>query len=642
MAGGFTGKILFVNLKDQTWYEQELDEQIYRDYLGGYGLAARIYYEKMKPGVDPLGPENILGFAVGMFTGTKVHGAGRFTVIAKSPATGGWGDSNCGGRFAPYLKRTGYDAIFFENVSEKPVYVSIYNNEVTFHDAAHLWGMDASDAELAVREELGKGYQVATIGQAGESKSHMAGVFNDQGRAAGRMGMGGVMGSKKLKALACGGTYEPDIAHPDDLKECCKTMSEDVLEFHATNPQSQHGTSLVYAHFVGMNDTPFKNWKVAAAEGYYTLEQGIALTGEAYTPYKKRKYTCAQCGMACGAVLEAVGHDGEKFETHRPEYETISAFGSNCLVDDIKSVMEANEACNRYGFDTISAGSTIAWAMECKENGLFTEEELAGLDLSWGNGQEFREILRRMSVREGFMGDLLCDGMKVAAKKLGRGSEAFRTDAGGMELAMHDPRCWPAFCFSYATDAGPGRHTLGGVGFMEHAFADNELFPHYPELFDMMANRYNYDIKKGWMQRIVSSWFHFFNALGMCTLAKMGNYKNFPLIKTTRAVSGWDDLDLAEVLRTGERIQSVRHMFNLREGIRPHVEFKLQGRTVGKPPLPAGPTKGVTCPEEQYWADYYEEMKIDPDTARVTDVKLDELGIKEFIEQHWAQVPYKG
>lgn len=640
MAGGYSGRILFINLKDQTYHTEEPGEAFYRDYLGGYGLAARIYYERMKPGVDPLGPENILGFTAGVLTGTKAHGAGRFQVVAKSPATGGWGDSNCGGRFAPYLKSTGYDGIFFEDISEKPVYVSVYNDDVQFHDASHLWGLDASDAELKVREEMGKGFQVAVIGQAGESKSCMAGVFNDQGRAAGRLGMGGVMGSKKLKALACGGTFVPNIAHPDQLNELCKIMIADIKEYHETSFLSEYGTSAVYSIFVGMNDTPFKNWKAAMAEGYYTLEAGINLSGDAYIPYRKKKYTCSQCGMACGAILELNDHEGNKFETHRPEYETIGAFGSNCLVDDLTSICEANEACNRYGFDTISAGSTIAWAMECNEHGLFTKEELEGFDLSWRNGKVFKELLRKMALREGFLGDLLADGMKKAAEKLGRGSDAFRTDAGGEELPMHDPRCWPGFSFSYSTDAGPGRHTMGGVGFIEHAFGCRELFEKYPFLDGLGARRFDYDDDKGTAQRYISAWFHFFNSLGCCVLAVLGNYAHYPLIDTTRAVTGWDDYDVEEAVVTGERIQTIRHMFNLREGIRPHIEFRLKDRVLGVPPLPAGPTAGITCPTDKYFASYYQAMDIDPETCKPSAAKLKELGLTDIIEKYWVEPVY--
>jgi aldehyde:ferredoxin oxidoreductase len=295
--------------------------------------------------------------------------------------------------------------------------------------------------------------------------------------------------------------------------------------------------------------------------------------------------------------------------------------------------MEANEACNRYGFDTISAGSTIAWAMECNENGLFTEEELDGLDLSWGNGKVFRNLLERMANREGFMGELLADGIKAAAEKLGRGSEAFRTDVGGIDLPMHDPRCWPGFGLSYSTDAGPGRHTLGGLGFFEHAFADKELFDTYPDLYKLRETMHDYDKDKGTPQRLVSSWTHFCNCMGLCVLAKMGGYANYKAIVAANASTGWD-IDLEEALKIGERIQTVRHMFNLREGLRPHIEFRLQPRNYGDPPLPAGPTAGVTVPVDKYFDDYWKAMGIDPATCIPSDKRLDELGITDFIKKY--------
>ena len=634
MAGGYCGKLLFINLKDKTWRVEAPGEQFYRDYVGGYGIASPILYERIKPGIDPLGPENILGFTTGLFTGTKAHTAGRFMVIGKSPATGGWGDSNCGGKFSPYLKSTGYDAIFFEDISPEPVYVSVYNDIVNFHDAKHLWGMSVNEAEEKIRDEVGGNFQVALIGPAGENKCAIAGVFNDHGRTAGRMGLGGVMGSKNLKAVACGGTFVPYTVDPDTLSARVEVMKEDVRNYHANNPMSEHGTSLVYATFIELNDTAVKNWKAAGAEGYYTLEQGIGLSGDVYIPFRKRKYACSQCAVACGAILELDDSEGRKYESHRPEYETIGSFGSNCLVDDLTSVCEANEACNRYGLDTISAGCTIAWAMECNEHGLFTEDELGGLDLSWGNGKVFRELLRRMAVREGFLGELLADGMKAASEKLGRGSDAFRTDAGGIELPMHDPRCWPGFGSSYSTDAGPGRHTIAAFGFFEHAFSDKDLFDKFPEFYELKDRRFNYEEDKGPAQRYLSAWMHFCNSLGLCSLGKLGGYENYGAIPVMKAVTGWD-VDLDEALVTGERIHIIRHMFNLREGIRHHVDFRCPPRCLGVPPLPVGPTAGNTSPADKYFDDYFRAMDMDPDTEMPSDKRLGELGIKDFIMAHW-------
>lgn len=639
MAGGFMGKLLFINLKYRTWRIESPDESFYRTWLGGYGMIAPIYYERMAPGIDPLGPENILGFAAGFFTGTTAHGAGRFNVVAKSPATGGWGDSNCGGKFGPYLKATGYDAIFFEDVSEMPVYVSVYNGDVSFRDASHLWGLDASTTEIRLKEELGAGFQVAAIGPAGENRSAMAGIFNDQGRAAGRMGMGGVMGSKRLKAIACGGTFKVPVAHPEQLNALCKLMVAGAKEYWQTNSLANYGTSGVYQMFIGVNDTSVKNWKSTAPESGYTLEDAMKLSGDAYIPFRKKKYACAQCAAACGAILDVKDRDGKEFETHRPEYETIGAFGSNCMNKDLTSVLEANEDCNRYGLDTISAGGVIGWAMECNEHGLFTEEELDGLDLSWGNGTVFRELLRRMAYREGFLGDLLSDGMKKAAEKLGRGSEAFRTDAGGIELPMHDPRRWPGFSFSYSTDAGPGRHNHGGLGYIEHAFRCKELNERYPFLDGVAERMFDFnDETKGLAQKYLSCWTHYFHCLGCCNLAVIGNYVNYPLIDTTRAITGWDDFDVDEALLIGERIQDLRHVFNLREGLRPHIEFRLKDRVLGIPPLNVGVTAGITPPVDKFFDQYFEAMDIDPVTCLPSEKKLESLGLKELVLDFWSQV----
>ncbi len=640
MAGGFMGKLLFINLKYRTWRIESPNEKYYRTWLGGYGMAAQIYYERMKPGIDPLGPDNILGFAAGFLTGTRAHGAGRFQVIAKSPATGGWGESNCGGKFGPYLKASGFDMIFLEDISEMPVYVTVYDGDVRFHDASHVWGLNASDTETNLREELGKGYQIATIGPAGENLSAMAGIFTDQGRAAGRMGMGGVMGSKRLKALACGGTFKVPIAHPDQLDAVCKRMVADAKEYWQTS-LADYGTSGVYQMFIGLNDTSVKNWKSTAPENNYTLDDAMKLSGEAYIPFRKKKYACSQCAAACGAVLDVKDRDGKKFETHRPEYETIGAFGSNCMNKDLTSVFEANEDCNRYGMDTISAGSTISWAMECNEHGLFTEEELDGLDLSWGNGAVFRELLRRMAYREGFLGDLLCDGMKRASERLGRGSEAFRTDAGGIELPMHDPRKWPGFSLSYSTDAGPGRHNQGALGYIEHAFGCWELYDKFPFLKSVAERMYDFDDDtKGESQKYLSSWIHYLNCLGCCILAVLGNYLHYPLIDTTRAITGWDDFDVDEALLIGERIQDIRHIFNLREGLRPNVEFRLKDRVVGIPPLTSGSTAGISPPVDKYFDMYFKAMDIDPVTCMPSENKLESLGLKDLVMKYWAQAPH--
>ena len=634
MSGGFFGKIMFINLKTQTWRIEKVDEQIYRDYIGGYGLGAHILYERMRPHVDPFGPENIVGFLAGLFVGTKAHVTGRFTVVAKSPLTGGWGDAGCGGKFGPFLKSTGYDGIFFEDISDKPVFVSVFDDEVKFHDASHVWGMDSADAENVIKEEMGRQYSVCTIGQAGENKLAIAGIFNDQGRAAARMGIGGVMGSKNLKGFAAGGTHKTPIGDPEEYQACFEKMKTEIKERLAGGAArfSQLGTTAVYANNVNINDAPIQNWKYTR-NGRYSMDQALKVGGDAYVPYHKKKYACAQCTVGCGAILEVEGSDGKKFETHRPEYETIGCFGSLCLMDDPMAVMEANEACNRYGMDTISVGGTIAWLLECVENGKLTEEEKEGLDLRWGNSAILVPLIKKMAYREGFLGNLLADGSKKAAERLGRGTEAYLTDFGGVEAAMHDPRCWPGFGYGYVLDPTPGHHCQGPIGFVEHGWKENEVNKYY-DYSNLPAEKYDFTLNKGPALKHLSSWFHFFNGTGMCILGKYVGYPNYPVLETMRAITGWKDMDMEEALLTGERINTVRHLFNLREGIT-HEDFAMKERLRGVPPLPDGPTAGITIPMEKIRCDYYNELGWDCETDMPSDATLDKLGIKEYAHKYF-------
>ena len=339
-------------------------------------MGVRFLYENMKPGVDPLGPESIIGFVTGPLVGTKSHGAGRFTVVSKSPLTGGWGDSNCGGRFGPALKKTGYDGVFIVGKAEKPVYLLITDETVEFRDAGHLWGKDTLETEKIIQKEAGSNLKVAAIGQAGETLSKIAGIIHDHGRAAGRSGLGAVMGSKNLKAVAVYGTQEVPIANEEGfnrvvakMRECLKKLPEDVENWRKL------GTPMVYDLDVSIQDAPIQNWKGLYKE-VYPLERARKLNGDAFIGYVKKRYGCAQCTLVCGAVLEYTDSNGNVIITHRPEYETIAAFGSNCLIDDVETIINANELCNRFGFDTISVGVCIAFAMECYEKGILTEKDV--------------------------------------------------------------------------------------------------------------------------------------------------------------------------------------------------------------------------------------------------------------------------
>ncbi len=624
---GYMGKILFVNLTNYTYEELKLDESIYRDYIGGYGLGVRVIYERMRAQVDPLGPENILGFVAGTFVGTKSHGAGRFSVVTKSPLTNGWADCGCGGYFGPRLRSTGYDGVFVVGQSEKPVYLWITDTTIEFRDASHLWGKDSTETEIILKQELGNAVAIASIGQAGENLSKISGIMHDEGRAAGRQGIGAVMGSKHFKALAVNGSLKVPIANQTDFEIVFDQMREDIKNKTGMAKNiGKYGTATVYAKNTVIQDAPIQNWKGISAE-QYPLEKASKLSGPNYEQYHKKRYACAQCAIGCGAILELKELNNKTNLTHRPEYETIAAFGSILLIDDEVTVIKANDLCNRYGFDTISAGATIAFAMECYEKGFITDKDTEGISLNWGNKEAVLPLLELMCKREGF-GAILADGVKIAAEKIGQGSEEFAIHVGGQELSMHDPRCWPGFGYGYVLDPTPGRHTTGGVGFIEHGWSDKELVQHN-YMFDYLGpEKYNYN-SKGKPLAVLNQWFQFFNSTGMCLFTNFA-YNHYPMLEAFRAITGWEDFDLNEALTAGERINTLRHCFNVREGLNPQ-SFTLPQRILGVPPLPSGPTAGVTIDMETVKTSYYEELDWDISTAKPSKDKLDSLKLADLV-----------
>ncbi len=621
---GYMGKVLYVDLTKSTYEEIVLDQSIYREYIGGYGLGIRFIYEKMKAQVDPLGPENILGFVAGTLVGTKSHGGGRFSVVAKSPLTNGWGDSNCGGNFGPKLRSTGYDGIFITGKSDKPVYLWITDQTIEFRDASHLWGKDSSETEDIIKNELGIGVSIASIGQAGEGLSKISGIMHDRGRAAGRLGLGAVMGSKKLKAIAVTGSQKIPVANETGFAEVFNQMREEFSnKTRLINALGNLGTSSVFARAVAIQDAPVQNWK-GIAKDVYPMEMATKLTGDNYAKYVKKKYACAQCALGCGAILEVTDPDGNRFETHRPEYETISAFGSMCLVDDIETILFANELCNRYGFDTISAGATIAFAMECYEKGILTLQDTNGIPLEWGNKAAIIPMIELMAKREG-IGGILADGVKSAAEKIGKGSAEYAIHIGGQEPAMHDPRCWSTFAYSYVMDATPGRHTHSGIGFIEHGWSDKNLDPY--KIAELMQDTSDYETM-GKVKAILKHWFNFVNATGLCLFVEFG-YNYYPLIEAVKTITGWEDFDISEAITAGERINTLRHCFNLREGSIKN-NFELPARLTGLNPAD-GPGAKVPIDMEAVRKSNFAELDWDLTTGKPSNTKLESLNLSSLI-----------
>ena len=587
MPGGYMGKILRVNLSTGEVKVEQPDERLYKDYIGGYGIGARILYSEMKAGVDPLGPDNILGFATGPLTGTPALLGSRYTVFAKSPLTGGWGDANSGGQFGPAMKFAGFDAVLVSGIASGPVYLVLDSGKASLEDASGLWGKDCSETEDALTGVFGKEAQVACIGPSGEKLSLISCVMNNRGRAAGRSGLGAVMGSKKLKCIAVRGKMAVPLADAAGLNQLRREAPK-ALSGAFYDRIKYYGTAGGASTAIARDDAPARNWGAVApiefAVGIKKLHGDVILGKQA------KKYGCWRCPIACGGIMKAVEGDYRlEAGVHKPEYETVAAFGSMCMNDDVDSIIVANDICNRNGLDTISAGATIAFAMECYEHGLISTVDTGGIELAWGNHQGMIAMLMKMVRREG-LGDVLADGVKKASERIGNGAAAYAMHVGGQELAMHDPRVLTATFPPYQVDATPGRHTQRD---------DNR---------------------------------HICNVAGLCSFGEMVGNSAF----TARYLSlatGWERSP-EELRKIGERIHNLRHAFNLREGIncRDHA---MPGRVVGHPPKTEGPVAGVSIDVEGQLAAYVAQRGWDPATFKPTREKLLDLGLDDVAADLW-------
>ncbi len=618
---GYMGKMLFVDLTNSRIREQELSEDMARAYVGGYGIGARIFMERMKKGADPFGPDNIFGIGTGPLTLSGVISTSRFTTMGKSPLTGYWGDANSGGTLGNGLKASGYDAVFFEGRAEQPVYLLIKDGKAEIKDASHLWGVDTNKTEDAIRQENGnKRLKIASIGTAGEKCSRIAAVINDKGRAAARSGLGGVMGSKNLKAVACDGSLKPKIFDKEKAKSLIKGVAKALKEDPSMMYQvlSHSGTPGAMVPHMAEHDVPIKNWAGNNIEDF-PKEKWDKVSWEGMKDFVTKKYACIGCPIGCGSILKFKNEKYVVEEGHKPEYETLAAFGPMCLNDDMPSLIYANELCNLHGLDTISAGTTIAFAMECYENGILTKNDLDGLELTWGNNDAIIALLKKMCVREG-IGDLLTEGAKVAAEKIGKEAAKLAMHVGGEMVPMHDPRCTPGWGATYVSDPAPARHVRGGTAFVEGGVPVN---PRLQALgLPPRVEKYNPE-GKGRMHAIMAAWQHWVNTSGVCLFAV--DAADLPMMEFISAVTGWD-LDNDEYIRTGKRIATILHAFNLREGFKPG-DFQLPPRISGDPPLKAGALKGISVDTEDLKKQYYEAMGYDPDTGAI---RKDTIGALEL------------
>ncbi|MEN8210106.1 MAG: aminotransferase class I/II-fold pyridoxal phosphate-dependent enzyme [Thermodesulfobacteriota bacterium] len=620
MLKGVLKKIAWVDLTQKTVTIEKPDENLYLDYLGGYGLGAYYLYTRQQADADPLGPENTLGFLTGPLTGTNAVAGNRFTVVGKSPKTGGWGDANCGGQFGPALKQAGFDGMFFTGISENPVYILINNGNITLQNAKDYWGLGCCATEDKLKNKYGKKAHSVCIGQAGERASLLSAIITDQGRAAARSGLGAVMGSKKIKALVAMAGGNVEAADETNLK---KLRQKILKDFKSDNELyklfNTYGTPALLEPLVLEGDAPVKNWS-----GWDKDMPGLEkIGGEAVKKIQKRPYGCWRCPIACGGHVQ-VETGPYAGKGHKPEYETLGAFGTMCLNDNLESICRLNNICNDAGMDTISAGSTVAFAIECYENGIITKEDTSGIELTWGNHEAIVAVTEQMASGHGFGGKVLGDGIKKAVELIGGKAREFAMECGGEELPMHDPRCFPGIAASYEADATPSRHTQDGSWGAEDGDPPPEGLECPP-----IKDKYTYK-GKGETHKYLSAFGHVINASGMCQIASW--MMPAPAVWKFLTFTMGKNMTRENILQIGERIAALRIMFNLREGIHTRNKFKLPPRVLGNPPLSGGATKGVTVDNETQLQDYYKAMGWDSKTGIPSRKALKKLGLDFVIK----------
>ncbi len=592
--------VLRVDLSKDKITEERIGEKTIQKFLGGRGLGVKILYDETKPGMDAFDPENRLIFMTGYATGTPVPLSGRFHVITKSPLTGGIGDSNCGGQFGPKLRFAGYDGIIFQGSADEPVYLYIEDGHAELKDASRMWGKGTWTTEDMIREEVGKEVNIVSIGPAGENRVMQAAIINDKHRAAGRTGVGAVMGSKNLKAIAVKGNRKPEIQDEAKLKEAVENIRKIVRENPVTGESlPKYGTAVLVNIINETGGFPTRNFKTGV------FEKAEDISGEriAETVLVKKK-ACWGCIVACGRVSRVTAPpyqvDGEG-----PEYETAWSLGAMCGISDLNAVVKAHNICDDLGMDPISFGSTVACAMELYENGKIPEEKLGGLKLEWGNPQTVVELAWKTAYRDGF-GDEIAMGAKRLATKYGM--PELSMDVKGLELPAYDPRAYKGHGLGYATSNRGGCHLRAYMIAPEVLGIPEKLDPLTPEG------------KAEWV-KIFQDLFCVVDSMVVCKFTTFAiGAEEF--VSVTNPITGWD-WTADDIMKAGERIYNLERLYINREGF-DGKDDTLPKRLLEEP-MPEGAAKGHVVELQQMLEEYYRIRGWV--NGRPTEEKLKELEI---------------
>jgi aldehyde:ferredoxin oxidoreductase len=611
MLFGYAGRVLHVDLSSGKTHVEPLNEDYAKKYIGGIGLGIRMWLDYSKAGVDPLSPENPLILAIGPIAGTMwPTGGNGHAFVSKSPQSFGVGEAKAHGSFGTELKRAGYDAVVFKGKAEKPVYVWIDDDAVQLLDASQLMGKSPGETEDAIKEELGDYYiRVASIGVAGEKLSRLACIINEKTRACGRTGLGAVMGSKNLKAIAVRGTRDITVAKPDEFMEYVKEFHE-RMKGPATQKYRTLGTPENVLVHNSLSCMPTRNYNNSRFEGAEKVS-GEVLNDK----FVAKIIGCSSCAMRCEHMC-VVAEGPYKNTMTRMEYETLWALGPYCGVDRLDAIIKGMELSNYYGIDAISAGVTVGFAMDCFERGLLKQEQLDGIEAKFGNAEAMVQLVEKIGKREG-VGELLADGVKVASEKIGNGAEKLAAHIKGVETTGYDLRCLKTAALGFAVSFRGADHNRHG------AYA-----------FDVKGkvNRLIAEKGRGKMVKDMEDTYNLIDSFVVCKFSRGTYYKELPdMAKLYTLVTGFE-ITPEELKRCGERIQNAARLFNIREGLG-RKDDTLPWKVMHEPIPDEGPSKGamVTQTELDLLLDDYYEARGWTKEGVPTVAKLKELGMDDLI-----------
>jgi len=608
---GYAGRILHVDLTTGKTTVAPLNEEYAKKYIGGIGLGIRLWLDYSKPGIDPFSPENPLILTTGPISGTVwPTGGNGHAFVSKSPQSYGVGEAKSHGSFGTELKRAGYDAVIFKGKAEKPVYVWIDDDSVQLLDASHLIGKSPAETEDAIREELGDYYiRVAAIGPAGEKLIRIACIINDKTRAAGRTGMGAVMGSKNLKAIAVRGTYDVMVAKPEEFMEFVKEFHE-RMKGPATQKYRTLGTPENVLVHNSLSCMPTRNYNNSRFEG------AEKVSGENLNErFVAKIIGCSSCAMRCEHIC-VVPEGPYKGTMTRMEYEPLWAMGPYCGVDRLDAIIKGMDLCNYYGIDAISAGVIVGFAMDCYENGILTQKDLDGIDARFGNYEALVQLIEKIGKREG-IGDILAEGVKIAGEKIGKGAEKLAQHIKGVEVTGYDLRCLKTAALGFAVSFRGADHNRHG------AYA-----------FDVKGkvNRLVAEKGRGKMVKDMEDLYTLIDSFIVCKFSRGAYYKELEdMTKLYSLVTGFE-MKPEEMKQSGERINTVARLFNVREGLG-RKDDTLPYKVMHQPISDEGPSKGAYVTQEELdllLDDYYEARGWNKEGIPTVE-KLRELGMDDLI-----------